>query len=97
MKRLCSNRIDSSVQSTLNSIGLQHIIDQLNHFLLEKNSLYMLNPLTVHAVKNVGYSDYLEPLQLGDKDFISMPVNDSETLAKESGSPWSILVLNKHA
>lgn len=75
----------------------QHI-ELLNYFFLENSNLCILNPLIVHAVKNItGYSDYLEPLQLYDKDYLLMPLNNSQKLAEEGGSHWSTLIFDKQS
>lgn len=68
----------------------------LNFAFLKESNLYILNPLIVHAVQNLtDYSEYLLPLHLYNKDFILMPLNNSEKLTEEGGSHWSTLVFNK--
>lgn len=75
---------------------IQKYTDLLNTKIIKGKSCTIINPLIVHAVKNVTeYDHFLEPLEIQTKDVLIMPVNDSVNLTHAGGTHWSLLVYNR--
>lgn len=55
---------------------------------------HIFNPIISHALKSVhDYNHFLDYLDLKNKKYLIIPINDAQELEKNGGSHWSLLVL----
>lgn len=78
----------------LTDLTLQPYFQFLNDRFLWNKSCMVINPLIVHAVKNMSdFACLLDPLNINESKFIILPINDSVSLSTyNSGSHWSTLL-----
>lgn len=74
----------------------QKYFEILNNKLLLNKSCLVFNPVISHAVKTLtNYEQFLHYIDLPDKDYLFIPINNSTILDKVSGSHWSVLVYDR--
>jgi len=91
------------LNDSLIGFAFEYLFDQLTDDL--KDSVTLISPEVTHFIKLSSSSDgeslpleiFLEPLDLGKKQFVLMAINDQTDSDAPGGSHWSLLVYSRSA
>lgn len=86
---ICMEILESS---WITDDAIQTYYDALTSKVL-KNDILLMNPVIVQAIKCLeDINHFIEPLELANKSFIFLPINDSAMVDQVGGSHWSLML-----